>query len=192
MQLTRALPVIGVAAMAVAIACSDSSSTAPDGPQKNVTAGQTDTGKTPPTNPTTPPAPKPDSAKPTNPTSPTNPTTPPDTGVHLNPSNDPRPIGGTVVGMGPATDTANYQKVAGATVVLSLPADTSNGVPEKEIARATSGVDGTFTLGTFKLGAYTLTVTPPAGSPYKGTHWTFVTGPYSSAKVDLMVWLARK
>ena len=94
--------------------------------------------------------------------------------------------------MGPASDSANYQKVAGATVVLSLPADAANGVPEKEIARATSGADGTFSLGSFKPGMYALSVTPPAGSPYDGTHWNFTMGPYSGPKVDLMVWLKRK
>jgi hypothetical protein len=174
MQLTRALPVIGVAAMAVAIACSDSGSTAPDGPRTNVAAGQTDTGKTPPT------------------TNPTNPTTPPDTGGgQVTQSNDPLPYVGTVSGMGPAGDTANVQRVAGATVILALPADTIAGTPEKEIARATSGADGTFSLGLFKLGRYALTVTPPAGSAYKSVHWNIITGNYGE-KVDLMIWLPRK
>jgi hypothetical protein len=192
MQLRRGFPVIGALAMAVAIACSDSGSTAPEGPRTSVaTTGQTDTSKTSPTNPTTPPAPKPDSGK-GNPTSPTNPTTPPDSGgARPTPSTDPLPYVGTVMGMGPVGDTANVQKVAGATVVLSLPADTSAGTPEKEIARATSGADGTFSLGTFKLGRYALTVTPPAGSPYKSVHWNIITGSYGG-KVDLMVWLPRK
>jgi len=180
MQLTRALPVIGVAAMAVAIACSDSGSTAPDGARTNIAAGQVDTGKGSPTNPTSP-------------TSPTNPTTPPDTGSggQVTVSNDPLPYVGTVSGMGPAGDTANVSRVAGATVVLSLPADTSAGTPEKEIARATSAADGTFSLGTFKLGRYALTVTPPAGSPYKSVHWNIITGAWGG-KVDLMIWLPRK
>ena len=174
MQLTRALPLIGVAAMAVAIACSDSGSTAPDGPRTNVAAGQTDSGKTPPT------------------TSPTSPTNPPDTGggpvAH---SDDPLLYVGTVSGMGPAGDTANIQRVAGATVILALPADTVAGTPEKEIARATSAGDGTFSLGTFKLGRYALTVTPPPGSVYKSVHWNIITGNYGG-KVDLMIWLPRK
>jgi hypothetical protein len=174
MQLTRALPVIGVAAMAVGIACSDGGSTAPDGPRTNVAAGQTDTGKTPPT------------------TTPTNPTTPPDTGGgQVTQSNDPLPYVGTVAGMGPAGDTANVQRVAGATVILALPADSIAGTPEKEIARATSAADGTFSLGTFKLGRYAVTVTPPAGSLYKSVHWNIITGNYGG-KVDLMIWLPRK
>jgi hypothetical protein len=191
MQLKRGVPVIGVAAIAMAIACSDSGSTAPNGPLATVaTTGQTDTGKSP-TNPSTPPAPKPDSGKTNpNPTGPSSP--PPDTGGQVHTSTDPRPLGGKVVGMGAYPDTANYQKVAGATVVLSLPADTSAGVAEVEIARATSGADGSFSLGTFKLGRYALTVTPPAGSPYSGTHWVFLIDKYSSAKVDLSVWLPRK
>ena len=176
MQLTRALPVIGVAAMAVAIACSDSGGTAPDGPRTNVAAGQADTGKTPPTNPA----------------SPTNPTTPRDTGGgQVTASNDPLPYVGTVSGMGPAGDTANVSRVAGATVVLALPADVNAGTPEKEIARATSAADGTFSLGTFKLGRYALTVTPPPGSVYKSVHWNIITGNYGG-KVDLMIWLPRK
>jgi len=177
MQLTRALSVIGVATMAVAIACSDSGSTAPNGPLASVaTTGQTDTGKTPPTNPG----------------GPTGPTTPPDTGSQIHASTDPRLLGGTVVGMGPAGDTANYQKVAGATVVLSIPADTAAGTPEKEITRTTSGADGTFSLGTFKLGVYALTVTPASGSPFKSAHWAFLIDQYSPAKVNLSVWLGRK
>jgi hypothetical protein len=116
MQLTRALPVIGVAAMAVAIACSDSGSTAPEGARTKIVSGQTDTSN----------------GSPTNPASPTNPTPPPDTGGgQVTVSNDPLPYVGTVSGMGPAGDTANVSRVAGATVVLSLPADTSAGTPEK-------------------------------------------------------------
>jgi hypothetical protein len=194
MQLTRALPAIGVAAMAVAIACSDSGSTAPDGARTNVaTTGQTDTGKTPPTNPATPAAPKPDSAKPTNPTSPNNPTPPPDTGVHVNPSSDPRSVGGTVVAIGAAPDTANYQRVTGATLVLSANADSTTGTPGTELARATSASDGSFAFpGTFKPGVYSIAITPPAGSPYAAKQWPFRITEYSSAKVDLMVWLNRK
>jgi hypothetical protein len=178
MQLTRALSLIGLATIATAIACSDSGSTAPDGPLATIaTTGQTDTGKTSPTNPG-------------NPNGPT--TTPPDTGSSIHGSTDPRPVIGTVVGMGPVGDTANYQKLAGATVVLSIPADTAGGIPEKELTRTTSGADGTFALGTFKLGVYAVTVTPPAGSPFKSAHWAFLFDQYSPAKVDLLVWLGRK
>ena len=174
MKLTRALPVFGVATIAVAIACSDSGSTAPKGPLATVTTtGQTDTGKTPPTNPTNPSAPK------------------PDTGSQIHASTDPRSLGGTVIGMGPVGDTANYQKVAGATVVLSIPGDTASGTPDKEITRTTSAADGSFSLGTFDIGVYSLTVRPPVGSQFKNAHWAFHIDQYSPAKVNLMVWLGR-
>ncbi len=175
MQLRRVFPVVGFAALAVAIACSDSSSTAPTaGPLANVAAsGQSDTGKTPPGNPT-------------------GPTTPPDTGSPIRGSNDPRLLGGTVVGMGPAGDTANYQKIAGATVVLSSPGDTASGTPDKELARTTSAADGSFSFGTFKIGVYAVTVTPPAGSPFKSAHWAFLIDTYSPEKINLSVWLGRK
>lgn len=178
MQLKRVFPVFGFATIAVAIACSDSGSTAPTtGPLATVaTSGQSDTGKTSPGNPGNPTGPK----------------TPPDTGSQIHASNDPRLLGGTVVGMGPPGDSANYQKVAGATVVLSIPADTAAGTPDKEITRTTSGADGSFSLGTFKVGVYSLTVTPPAGSSFKSSHFAFVIDTYSPAKVNLSVWLGRQ
>jgi hypothetical protein len=185
MQLSRALPAFGVFALAAAIACGDSGTLEPTVPQKTLgTTGQTDTGKSPPpvTNPT---APKPDSAKPTPPTNP-NPGQPgPDTLGNAKPSTDPRLVVGTVIGMGPASDSANYQKVAGATVVWT----SSDG---KELARAVTAADGSFSLGSFKPAVYTLTVTPPANGPYKGVQWAFPIGEYSPAKVELTIWLGRK
>jgi len=173
MQLTRALPAIGVAAMAVAIACSDSGTTAPDASRSNNAAGQADTGKTPPTNPTTPPK--------------------PDTGTQVKPSSDPRPVAGTVMAIGQAPDTANYQRVAGATLVLSVAADSTTGNVGTELARATSDANGSFSFpGTFKVGIYMVTITPPAGSPYAQKQWPFRITEYSAAKVDLTVWLNRR
>jgi len=101
------------------------------------------------------------------------------------PSVELRPVSGTVIGMGPPPDSANYQKVAGATVIWS----SADG---KELARAVSAADGTFSLGSFKPATYTLSVTPPASGPYKGTQWQYPIGEYSPAKVTFTVWLARK
>jgi hypothetical protein len=184
MQLSRALPSLGALAIAAAVACSDSGTLQPDARRTVLgTTGQTDTAKSPP--PTSPTAPKPDSAKPTPPTNP-NPGQPvPDTLGNAKPSTDPRLVVGTVMGMGPASDSANYEKVAGATVVWT----SSDG---KELARAVTAADGSFSLGSFKPALYTLTVTPPASGPYKGVQWAYPIGEYSPAKVDVTVWLGRK
>jgi hypothetical protein len=185
MQLSRALSALSVFALAAVIACGDSGTLEPTVPQKTLgTTGQTDTGKSPPpvTNPT---APKPDSAKPTPPTNPSPGQPGPDTVGNAKPSTDPRLVVGTVIGMGPPSDSANYQKVAGATVVWT----SSDG---KELARAMTAADGTFSLGSFKPAVYTLTVTPPANGPYKGVQWALPIGEYSPAKVELTVWLGRK
>src|SRR6266550_113594 len=99
MQLLRALPVLGACAIVAAVACSDSGPLQPDAPRTAIgTTGQKDTSRsTPPT---------------------TNPGQPgPDTAGTVKRSTDPRAVSGTVFGMGPASDSANYQRVAGATVV---------------------------------------------------------------------------
>jgi len=169
MHRTWTVSALGALAIVTAIACSDSGALGPDA-QRTVVAtnGQSDTTKsTPPT--TNPSTPKPDSGK-TQPTS---------------PSSEPRLVSGTVIGMGPVSDSANYQKVAGATVVWS----SSDG---KELARAVSAADGSFSLGSFKPATYMLSVTPPASGPFKGTQWSYPIGEYSSAKVELTVWLGRK
>ena len=168
MQLTRALPALSALAIVAAVACSDSGTLQPDVPRTTLgTSGQTDTSKSPPT------------------TNPNPPQTGPDTIGSQKPSTDPRLVAGTVIGMGPASDSANYQKVAGATVVWT----SADG---KELARAVTAADGSFSLGSFKPATYTLTVTPPATGPYKGIQWAFIIGEYSPAKIDLTVWLGRK
>ena len=136
----------------------------------------------PPT--TSPTPPKPDSGKTTPPT--TNPGQPgPDTAGTVKRSTEPRAVSGTVIGMGPASDSANYQKVAGATVVWT----SADG---KELARAVTGADGSYTLGSFKPATYKLTVTPPSNGPFKGIEWAFIISEYSPEKVDITVWLGRK
>ena len=87
--------------------------------------------------------------------------------------------------MGPASDSANYQKIAGATVVWTS-------FEGKELARAVTAADGSYTLGSFKPAAYMLSVTPPSGGPFKGIEWAFIISEYSPAKVDINVWLGRK
>jgi hypothetical protein len=47
--------------------------------------------------------------------------------------------------MGPASDSANYQKIAGATVIWTS-------FEGKELARAVTAADGSYTLGSFKPG----------------------------------------
>ena len=87
--------------------------------------------------------------------------------------------------MGPASDSANYQRVAGATVVWT----SSDG---KELARAVTGSDGSYALGSFKPATYKLTVTPPSSGPFKGIEWAFIISEYSPAAVEINAWLSRK
>jgi len=185
MQLLRALPALGACAIVAAVACSDAGPLQPNAPRTTIgTSGQTDTSKSSPPPTTTPTAPKPDSGKTTPPT--TNPGQPgPDTAGTVKRSTEPRAVSGTVIGMGPASDSANYQKVAGATVVWS----SADG---KELARAVTASDGSYTLGSFKPATYKLSVTPPATGPFKGVEWPFVISEYSPEKVDINVWLGRK
>ena len=167
MQLLRALPALGACAIVAAVACSDSGPLQPDVPRTTLgTSGQTDTSKsTPPT---------------------TNPGQPgPDTAGTVKRSTDPRAVSGTVFGMGPASDSANYQRVAGATVVWT----SADG---KELARAVTASDGSYTLGSFKPATYTLTVTPPSSGPFKGIEWAFIISEYSPAAVEINAWLSRK
>jgi hypothetical protein len=175
MQLSRAPFALGALAIATAVACSDSGTLQPDAPRTTLgTTGQSDTSKSP-TPPTNPQPPRPDSVIQTPPKS----------------STDPRPVTGTVNVIGPASDTSKYERVAGATVVVSTPDDSVAHTAGKEVARAISAADGTFSLGTLKIGGYVLTVTAPAGSSFKGTHWGFAINEFSPTKVDLGVWLGR-
>ena len=168
MQLLRALPALGACAIVAAVACSDAGPLQPDASRTSIgTSGQTDTSKSgsPPT---------------------TNPGRPgPDTAGTVKRSTEPRLVSGTVIGMGPASDSANYQKVAGATVIWS----SADG---KELARAVTASDGSYTLGSFKPATYKLSVTPPSNGPFKGVEWPFVISEYSPEKVDINVWLGRK
>ena len=187
MQLTRALPMLGGVAVVLAIACSDSSPSAPDIPRTTLgTSGQPDSGHAPvPGTPSTPTPPPPDSGK--NPPPPTNPNPQPpvpDTGG-VKPSTEPRAVSGTVLGMGPASDSANYVKVAGATV-------TWTSVDGKELARVVTGADGKFSLGSYKPGTYMFAVTPPSSSPFRGVQWAFIMSEYSPAAIDLTTTLGRK
>ncbi|MEP6492446.1 MAG: hypothetical protein ABJF01_07205 [bacterium] len=189
MHITRKITVLGLlTASTIAIACSDSGTSQPLLEPRLATSGGDSGGiHTPPdTTQHTPP----DSSH----------HTPPDTSHHTGPdtagktpnqSLDPRTIAGVVHGIGAQPDTANYALVAGATVVLSSPQDTIAGTSGRELARATSKSDGSFSLGQFKPGVYMVTVTPPAGSPYRGTSWAFVVSPFARDTVPLDVWLRR-
>ena len=168
MQLTRAITALGTIAVIAAVACSDSGAVAPDAPLTTLGAnGQGDSVNPPPPPPRGP--------------------TRPDTAGSIKPSSEPRLVGGTVVGMGPVSDSASYQKVAGATVIWL----SSEG---KELGRAVSAADGTFSLGSYKPGVYTYKVTPPAGGPFKSLEgdWAFIISEYSPATISLSVWLGRK
>jgi hypothetical protein len=184
MQLSRALHALGAATIVVVVACSDTGPLQPDASRTTLgTTGKTDTSKsTPPTtNPTSPT--KPDSGKSTPPSNPG--PTGPDTAGSLKPSSDPRPISGVVFGMGPASDSANYQRVAGATVVWK-------GFDGKELARAVTAADGSYSLGSFKPASYMLSVTPPASGPFKNIEWAYIVSEYAPAKIEINIWLARK
>lgn len=183
MQLSRALHALGAATIVVVVACSDSGPLQPDASRTTLgTSGKTDTSKsTPPA--TNPANPKPDSGKTTPPSNPG--PTGPDTVGSQKPSTDPRSVSGIVYGMGPASDSAAYQRIAGATVVWK-------GFDGKELARAVTAADGSYSLGSFKPASYMLSVTPPASGPFKPIEWAYIINEYSPAKVDINVWLARK
>lgn len=175
-HLTRIAWLMGALVTATAMACSDSSPSNPDGTRNpggpsrlidTVTTGPTGSGT--------------DTVK-----------AHPDTISQAKPSSDARKLIGVVHAIGAKPDTSKYELVGGATVVLTLPEDSTQGVTGKEIARATSAADGTFSLGTFKPGVYLISVTPPQSSSYTGTHWGFLITEYSAPTVSLGVWLGRK
>lgn len=184
MQLSRALHALGAATIVVVVACSDAGPLQPDASRTTIgTTGKTDTSKsTPPTTSPTSPT-KPDSGKSTPPSNPG--PAGPDTAGSTKPSTDPRLVAGAVIGMGPAGDSANYQRIAGATIVWKS-------VDGKELARTVSAADGSYSLGSFKPASYMVSVTPPAGSPFKAVEWVMIISEYSPAKIELNVWLARK
>lgn len=106
-------------------------------------------------------------------------------------SNTPRSMSGTVIGMGPAGDTANYAKVAGVSVSIRLPDDSAAHVRGQTVASATTDANGHFTFGQVAPRGYILEAVPPSGSPYRTTSWAFVIGDWSPATVELQVVLYR-
>lgn len=106
-------------------------------------------------------------------------------------SNTPRSMGGTVIGMGPAGDTAHYANVAGVTVSIRLPDDSSAHVRGQTVASAVSDANGRFSFGQVAPRGYILEAVPPAGSPYRTTSWAFVIGDWSPTVVELGVVLYR-
>lgn len=174
-NLTRITGLMGVLTAAAAIACSDNGPSNPDGTKNpggpsrlvdTVTTGPTGSGT--------------DTVK-----------ARPDSGSQTKASADARTLIGVVHAIGAKPDTSKYELVGGASVVLTLPDDSTHGVAGKEVARATSAADGSFSLGTFKPGVYMISVTPPAGTSYVGTHWGFLITEYSAPTVSLGVWLGR-
>jgi hypothetical protein len=101
-------------------------------------------------------------------------------------SSAPRLFQGTVHSIGAQPDTTKYEMVGGATVVLSAASGSA------EVARAVSNADGTYTLGLVVPGSYRLSVTPPAGSPYKEVSWNISIATFAPATLDVGIWLARK
>jgi len=175
-DLMRITGLMGALATAAAVACSDSGPSSPDGTRNTggparlvdtVTTGPTGSGS--------------DTVK-----------AHPDTVSQTKPSADARTLIGVVHAIGAKPDTSKYELVGGATVVLTLPEDSTHGVAGKELARATSAADGSFSLGAFKPGVYMVSVTPPAGTSYLGTHWGFLITEYSAPTVSLGVWLGRE
>lgn len=121
----------------------------------------------------------------------------PDSSSHPGPtsgqtSNAPRTVTGWVLGMGPAGDTANYARVSGTVVTIRLPDDSATNTRGQQVASATSGADGTFSLGAVRPGPYILEATPPASSPYQVTHWGFIITEYVPSRIELGVVLYRR
>jgi hypothetical protein len=183
MQITRTIAVLGLFTAGIVAACSDSGPFQPDAPKPLLGSTGTTAKDTAGHNP-------PDTSH----------HTPPDTGSHTGPDTvgagkqnfDPRNIVGVVKGIGTYPDTANYVAIAGATIVLTTLDDSVAGIPGKELARAVSGSDGSFTLGAFKPGPYMASVTPPAGSPFRGLRWGFIITPFAPATFPLGVWINSK
>lgn len=106
-------------------------------------------------------------------------------------STTPRSITGTVSGIGPAGDSADYSKVAGVSVTIRLPDDSAAHVRGKTVASAVTEANGNFSLGVIAPGGYIFEAIPPAGSPFKSTYWGFSIGDWSPNAVVLGVWLHR-
>lgn len=106
-------------------------------------------------------------------------------------SNQPRSVSGTVIGMGPAGDTASYSKVAGVDVSIRLPDDSAAHVRGQTVAHAVTDATGHFSFGQVAPGGFILEAVPPSGSPYRTTSWAFVIGDWSPSSVELGVVLYR-
>src|SRR5512146_311604 len=106
-------------------------------------------------------------------------------------STTPRSITGSVNGIGPAGDSANYSKVAGVSVTIRLPDDSAAHVRGKPVASAVTAANGNFSLGQVAPGGYIFEAIPSAGSPFKSTYWGFSIGDWSPNAVVLGVWLHR-
>jgi hypothetical protein len=193
MQITRTIAVLGLFTAGIVAACSDSGPVQPDAPKAllgstGTSAKDTAGGHTPPdTSHHTPP----DSGGSHTPPD-TSHHTVPDTVGQIKPSNDPRTISGNIHGLGAQPDTTQYDEVAGATIVISTMVDTAAHTTGQELGRAVSKSDGSYTLGAFKPGIYTLTVTPPAGSPFAPKQWPLLITQTAPPIVWVTVYLNRK
>ena len=106
-------------------------------------------------------------------------------------SNSLRTLSGTALGLGPAGDTANYTKVAGVSVSIRLPDDSTAHVRGQIVASAVTDANGQFSLGQVAPRGYILEAVPPSGSPYRTTSWGFAIGDWSPSAVELGVVLYR-
>lgn len=106
-------------------------------------------------------------------------------------SNTPRSMSGTVIGMGPAGDTANYANVAGVNVSIRLPDDSVAHVRGQTVASAITDASGHFSFGQVAPRGYILEAVPPETSPYRTTSWAFVIGDWSPSAAELQVVLYR-
>jgi hypothetical protein len=106
-------------------------------------------------------------------------------------SNTPRSISGTVIGMGPAGDSANYAKVAGVSVSIRLPDDSAAHIRGQVVASAVTDANGHFSFGQVAPRGYILEAVPPAASAYQTISWGFAIGDWSPSAVELQVVLYR-
>lgn len=106
-------------------------------------------------------------------------------------SSGPRSVSGSVTGMGPIGDSANYVNVAGVSVSIRLPDDSAAHVRGQTVASAVTDANGHFSFGQIAARGYILEAVPPAGGPYRTTSWAFVIGDWSPATVELGVVLYR-
>lgn len=106
-------------------------------------------------------------------------------------STTPRVISGSVIGMGPAGDTAAYEAVRGVSVSIRLPDDSTAHVRGRTVATAVTDASGHFSFGEVAPRGYLLEAVPPSGTPYRTTSWGFAVGDWSPRAVELTVVLSR-